>query len=173
VFEKEKDYQRHNRTPVSVSITLAAGQTLRGTLFVPKTKSLMEELNRGESFLEFESYDGTRMFIARTNIGSVKEFNIPKVDQLEKKVGMLDQFDAHEVLGIETDADRRAIRQAYLNLAKTYHPDRFARMELPREVFEYLSAVATRVNLAYSELRGIGGIAEEPEHTPEHTDVSI
>lgn len=163
MFNKENDYQRLNRAPVSVSITLAGGQTLRGTLFVPKTKSLMEELNRGEPFVEFESYDGTRMFIARTNIGSVKEFSIPRVDQLDKKVGMLDQFDAHEVLGVKTDADRATIRQAYLNLAKTYHPDRFARMDLPREVFEYLSAVATRVNLAYSELRGHA--TEEPEPT--------
>lgn len=163
MFEKEKDYQRHNRTPVSVSVTLANGQTLRGTLFVPKTKSLMEELNRGEPFLEFESYDGAKMFIARTNIGSVKEFNIPKVDQLEKKVGMLDQFDAHEVLGVKSDADKIAIRQAYLNLAKTYHPDRFARLDLPKEVFEYLSAVATRVNLAYSELRGTTG-GDDTDH---------
>ena len=167
MFNKENDYQRHNRAPVSVSITLAAGQTLRGTLFVPKTKSLMEELNRGEPFLEFESYDGTRMFIARTNIGSVKEFNIPRVDQLENKVGLLDQFDAHAVLGVAADADKVAIRQAYLNLAKTYHPDRFARMELPREVFEYLSAVATRVNLAYSELRGAGTLADETDITPD------
>lgn len=161
MFNKENDYQRLNRSPVSVSITLAGGQTLRGTLFVPKTKSLMEELNRGEPFVEFESYDGTRMFIARTNIASVKEFSIPRVDQLDKKVDMLDQFDAHQVLGVRSDADRTAIRQAYLNLAKTYHPDRFARMDLPKEVFEYLSAVATRVNLAYSELRGY--IADESE----------
>ena len=166
MFNKENDYQRHNRAPVSVSITLANGQTLRGTLFVPKTKSLMEELNRGEPFLEFESYDGTKMFIARTNIGAVKEFNIPKVDQLEKKVGMLDQFDAHSVLGVKTDADRAEIRHAYLNLAKTYHPDRFARLELPKEVFEYLSAVATRVNLAYSELRGSVSAGDEPDLTP-------
>ena len=34
-------------------------------------------------------------------------------------------------------------------------------MDLPKEVFEYLSAVATRVNLAYSELRSHA--AEEPE----------
>ncbi len=165
MFEKDKDYQRLNRTPVSVSITLSNGQTLRGTLFVPKTKSLMEELNRGEPFLEFESYDGAKMFIARTNIGAVKEFNIPKVDQLEKKVGMLDQFDAHDVLGVKSDADKLAVRRAYLNLAKTYHPDRFARLDLPKEVFEYLSAVATRVNLAYSELRGHGTAVDEPDTT--------
>lgn len=156
MFNKENDYQRLNRAPVSVSISLTNGETLRGTLFVLKTKSLMEELNRGEPFLEFESYDGTRMFIARTNIGAVKEFDIPKVDQLEKRIGLLHQFDAHAVLGIKPDADRTAVRQAYLTLAKTYHPDRFVRLDLPREVLEYLSAVATRVNLAYSELRGAG-----------------
>ena len=162
MFNKENDYQRLNRAPVSVSVTLAGGQTLRGTLFVPKTKSLMEELNRGEPFVEFESYDGTRMFIARTNIASVKEFSIPRVDQLDKKVDMLDQFDAHQVLGVATTADKAAIRHAYLNLAKTYHPDRFAQMDLPKEVFEYLSAVATRVNLAYSELRSHAAEEVEP-----------
>jgi DnaJ-domain-containing protein 1 len=158
---KDDDYKRHNRTPVSVSITLANGQTLRGTLFVLKTKSLMEELNRGEPFLEFESYDGSKMFIARTNIGAVKEFDIPRVDQLEKRVGLLDQFDAHGVLGVKADADKAAVRQAYLELAKTYHPDRFARLELPKEVVEYLSAVATRVNLAFAELRGSSNIGED------------
>jgi DnaJ-domain-containing protein 1 len=158
---KDDDYKRHNRTPVSVSITLANGQTLRGTLFVLKTKSLMEELNRGEPFLEFESYDGSKMFIARTNIGAVKEFDIPRVDQLEKRVGLLDQFDAHGVLGVKADADKAAVRQAYLELAKTYHPDRFARLELPKVVVEYLSAVATRVNLAFAELRGPNNIGED------------
>jgi DnaJ-domain-containing protein 1 len=159
VFGKDsdyQDYQRLNRAPVSVCIALTNGQTLRGTLLVMKTKSLMEELNRGEAFLEFESHDGTRMFIARTSIGAVTELNIPKVDQLEKKLGLIGKFDAHEVLGVRADADKAAVRQAYLQLAKLYHPDRFARLELPKEVFEYLSAVATRVNLAYSELRGSG-----------------
>lgn len=168
MFNKENDYQRLNRAPVSVSVTLAGGQTLRGTLFVPKTKSLMEELNRGEAFVEFESYDGTRMFIARTNIASVKEFSIPRVDQLEKKVDMFGQFDAHQVLGISTTADKATVRHAYLNLAKTYHPDRFAQMDLPKEVFEYLSAVATRVNLAYSELRSNG--AGDPEPSADDPD---
>ena len=41
------------------------------------------------------------------------------------------------------------MREAYLKLAKVYHPDRYAAAELPAEVREYLSAMARRVNAAY------------------------
>jgi curved DNA-binding protein CbpA len=41
------------------------------------------------------------------------------------------------------------VHRAYLDLAKTYHPDRFAAVELPTEVKNYLAAMARRVNAAH------------------------
>ncbi len=49
-------------------------------------------------------------------------------------------------------ASRDEVRQAYLRLAKAYHPDRYASVELPEEVRDYLSAMARRVNAAHAAL---------------------
>lgn len=147
------NYQRQNRASVPVLVTLNSGAVLRGTMFIPRTRSFAEELNRGEQFIEFEPADGSRMFLSRSAIGSVRETEIPRADSLAKKLGTLDHYDAHQVLGVTKDTPISEVRAAYLGLAKMYHPDRFARLDLPPEVLEYLGAVATRVNIAYAELR--------------------
>lgn len=152
-MKSDTDYARMNRVQIQVVLTLATGMQMRGNIWVSKTKTLHEELNRGETFLEFEPLDGTRMFIARSAIAAVKEYNVPRNDQLSRKQGLLDQFDPYEVLGLQKGASAAEIRSAYVALAKMYHPDRFIRTEMPTEVAEYLSSVATRINLAYSELR--------------------
>ena len=154
MFNKDNDsWQKANRAPVTVSIQLTNGTLLRGKLYVSRQKTLIEELNRGEMFLEFEPFEGPKTFLARTAIGYVKELSTPKVEPLDGRIKELDSFDPYEVLGVSRDADSSAIRHAYLTLAKTYHPDRFAQSTLPPEVAEYLSAVAKRINLAYAELR--------------------
>jgi DnaJ-domain-containing protein 1 len=144
-------YQRQNRVTIAVQVTLASGATMRGNIFVSKQRTMHEELNKGEAFIEFETNDGQKMFLARSVLAVVKEFSVPRADQLQRR--SMDQFDAYEVLGLKLDADAHTVRNAYVTLAKLYHPDRFARIELPPEVAEYLTAMATRINLAYSELR--------------------
>ena len=152
-MKSDTDYARLNRVSVQVTVTLSTGVQMRGNVFHSKQRTLHEELNKGETFIEFEPMEGQRMFLARSAIAAVKEYNIPRDDQMARRVAALDQFDPYEVLGLKKGADAAQVRNAYVALAKAYHPDRFVRSELPSEVAEYLSAVATRVNLAYSELR--------------------
>ena len=45
------------------------------------------------------------------------------------------------------------VRQAYLRLAKAYHADRYASVDLPGEVREYLQQMSRRVNAAYTLLK--------------------
>jgi DnaJ-domain-containing protein 1 len=153
MMKGEGDYARMNRTSVTVTITLSTGVQMRGTVFHSKTRTLQDELNKTETFIEFEPMEGQKMFLARSAIAAIKEFNVPRVDQMSRRKDVLEQFDPYEVLGLKRGADHAQIRSAYVTLAKIYHPDRFLRADLPPEVAEYLSAVATRVNLAYSELR--------------------
>ncbi|MEZ5775941.1 MAG: J domain-containing protein [Hyphomicrobiaceae bacterium] len=165
---KDTDYSKINRAPVSVSITLQTGVVLRGILMVSRTRTLADELNRGEPFIEFEPHEGDRMYIARSSISAVKEMDIPRTDGLAKKLSNLTQFDPYETLGVTKQSSTEEIRLAYLKLAKSYHPDRFAMLDLPHEVVEYLSAVATRVNLAYSELRLKHGNRAQEQPRAEH-----
>ena len=60
--------------------------------------------------------------------------------------------DPHQILAVAPGAPWLAVREAYLRLAKAYHPDRFSGMELPKEVLEYLDAKARRINVAYELL---------------------
>ena len=159
MMKGETDYQRLNRSAIPVTVTMSTGVNMRGTLYVSKTRTLQEELNRTEQFIEFEPLEGARMFLSRSVIAAVKEYNVPKADQLSRRSTQIEQFDAHEVLGLPKTADAAAIRNAYVAMAKTYHPDKFVRVDLPAEVAEYLSAVATRINLAYAELRMTGNAA--------------
>ena len=45
------------------------------------------------------------------------------------------------------------MRRAYLDLAKMYHPDRYATVDLPPEVDSYLSAMARRINAAHDAIQ--------------------
>ena len=153
MMKGDGDYAKMNRVTVQVTITMSTGVQMRGNVFHSKTKTLQDELNKGEMFIEFEPMEGQKMFLARNVIAAVKEFNVPRADQMSRRAATLDQFDPYEVLGLKKGANAAEVRNAYVSLAKVYHPDRFIRTELPPEVAEYLSAVATRINLAYSDLR--------------------
>jgi curved DNA-binding protein CbpA len=56
------------------------------------------------------------------------------------------------------------VRQAYLTLSKTYHPDLYSSVALPAEVKEYLAAMARRINAAYRAL-------EEPQQTAKRATI--
>ena len=49
-------------------------------------------------------------------------------------------------------ASREEIREPYVRLAKSYHPDRYATVALPPEVSNYLAAMARRIDAAHAAL---------------------
>lgn len=57
---------------------------------------------------------------------------------------------AHEVLGVPPGADQDAIRKAYLDLVKQYHPDRVA--SLAPEIKELAGRRMREINQAYEEI---------------------
>jgi hypothetical protein len=143
----------HSRTegPLRVEITLQDGRELNGTLVVPIGRSLSEVLNGASAFLEFEPTAGERVFIARSCVQSVKPIDLPPAPSLT--VGSTDAaFNPCAILGVDAGASREQVRDAYLSLAKAYHPDRYATAELPPEVQKYLAAKARRINAAHDAL---------------------
>jgi curved DNA-binding protein CbpA len=63
----------------------------------------------------------------------------------------LEQRSYHEILGVERSADTRAIKRAYFELSKEFHPDRYFR----REIGDYagrLERIFKNVALAYELL---------------------
>jgi hypothetical protein len=135
-----------------VEAVFADGTIVRGKLLVPTTKSIVDLLNGGGAFLEFEPYGGERSYIAKAQIASIKMLGVPKLPNLNARLKDYHGFDPFAVLGVQQGAKREDIRQAYFALAKSYHPDRYATAELPSEVIEYLFAMARRVNAAHAAL---------------------
>jgi DnaJ domain len=143
---------REAEGPVSVEIVLEDGQELWGKLVIPPGRTLPDVLNGGTSFIEFEAAEGERMFIAKSALHTVKPMHLPAAPDLWAGPTEGAGFNPFAILGIKPGATREETREAYLRLAKSYHPDRYAASELPREVQEYLSVMARRVNAAYDTI---------------------
>jgi DnaJ domain len=135
--------------PLCVEITLDDGRRLTGKLLVPPGRSLTEALNGAATFMEFESFSGERTFIAKLALRVVKPMQETPAPILGAGLHGGNGFNPFSILGVSAEAGRDEVRQAYLRLAKTYHPDRYAAADLPAEVREYLAAMARRINAAW------------------------
>jgi hypothetical protein len=138
--------------PVTVQIVLEGGEELQGKLLVPPGRVLSDVLNSTAPFIEFEPTEGDRMFIAKSALQSVQPSNVPAKPDLWAGSAEPGSFDPLAVLGLKAGATREEARDAYVRMAKIYHPDRYAAVELPREVRDYLAAMVRRVNAAHQAL---------------------
>lgn len=138
--------------PVSVEIILEDGQELYGQLVMPPGRNLVEVLNSASQFLEFEPTNGNRIFIAKSALRTIMPMNVPEAPDLWAGPTQGGSFDPFSVLGISHGASRAEMREAYVALAKIYHPDRYAASDLPQEVRNYLAVMARRINAAYEAL---------------------
>jgi DnaJ domain len=152
MFERAKTENVPDLTAMPVEAAFADGTVVRGKLLVPTTKTMSEVLNGPGAFFEFEPYGGERTYVAKAQLASIKLLGVPKLPNLKARLRDLDGFDPFSVLGVTAGATREEIRGAYIALAKSYHPDRYATAELPSEVIEYLFAMARRINAAHAAL---------------------
>jgi hypothetical protein len=147
------DRGRNERAgPVGVEIGLRNGHEIKGKIAVPPGLTLVELLNGSANFVEFETFTGERTFIAKSALLTLKPLDQTPAPTLGIGKGLTGSFDPHVVLGVGPDASKEKIRQAYISLAKIYHPDRYATVDLPAEVSDYLSAMVRRINVAYDAL---------------------
>ena len=137
---------------VPVIVTLVDGETLKGAVSVPKSKSLGGVLNGPELFILFKVNGGELIYLAQKTIAAVQSNKIPEARQLEESGLQNKNITPWEILEIDKSADKKTARAAYHALIKKYHPDQFLNTQLPAEVGEYLEAVILRLNTAYNDL---------------------
>ncbi len=137
---------------IPAEVTFDDGEISRGKFFISSTRTFADVLNSTNPFLEFEAYGEDRRYIAKTSLRNVKLVNVPNASNLHNRVRDGDGFDPHRVLGVAPKTEWPEVRAAYLALSKVYHPDRYASMDLPEEVRDYLSVMSRRINLAYAAL---------------------
>jgi hypothetical protein len=150
-------WRRQNSDVVNLEIVLADGTILKGDFLQPRDKSLREVFNMPDPFVDLDCALNGPTIIAKTQIRSLR-LNVPlRADQIEKREKQLEKSDAWGALGLPRNADREAVRKAYISLAHLYHPDRYSGVDLPKEVAEYMNAMARRINGAYAELNALLG----------------
>jgi DnaJ-domain-containing protein 1 len=154
MFERQRSSAIGSDARMSVALTMNDGEVLRGNLRLPLSGKLFDAMNNADLFFDFETPEGERLFLAKHSIRKVQAFELPRTDQLAKRNADKGIFDPYAVLGVPQGADAQTLKHAYLNLARTYHPDRFAGIELPREMRDYANAMLTRINVAYQQLQG-------------------
>jgi DnaJ-domain-containing protein 1 len=153
MFERQRSSATHPEARMSVTITMNDGETVRGSVRLPLSGKLFDAMNNADLFFDFENLDGDRLFVAKHSVRKVETFELPRSDQLARSIKDPAIFDPYAILGLPKGATPQAVREAYLHLARTYHPDRFAGIDLPREMRDYANAMLTRINVAYQQLQ--------------------
>jgi DnaJ domain len=151
----------------AVEITLDDGQKLQGK-FLPPGRALAEILNSSTPFVEFLPTGADRMYVAKKAVQCVKPMTAaPSAPKLATGNGDAAGSNPSAILHVAADANREEVHEAYVHLAKIYHPDRYAAVDLPPEVKEYLEAMARRINAAHDALEASHKHAakEEPVFT--------
>lgn len=152
MFERNKVDSGLQQTSIAAEITLMSGEHLKGRFVINAQRSITDILNGGTQFIEFETYTGQSSLLAKSTLSSIKVLNVPGAAGLRNRVREGEDFDPYQILGVTAAAPFEAIRQAYVALSKIYHPDRFAGVELPKEVRDYLAGMSRRINAAYGAL---------------------
>lgn len=156
MFDRNRvDSGAQQSVSVPVEIEIEADVVLKGRLIYSAARSFADVLNGGGQFLEFEPYGEPKRYLSKTVIRALKVVAVPVAGQLDARKRDGDGFDPHVVLGVTTSTPWDEVRHAYLTLSKAYHPDKFQAVDLPAEVRDYLSAMASRVNIAYAALERV------------------
>jgi hypothetical protein len=151
---------------VLVALTRGDGREIKGRVRVPQGRSLVDMLNAAGGFIEFESLAGEGSLIAKGALRDVRPIDLPSAPRLSAGSDVIDPF---AILGVAVDASDDELRHTYVDLAKAYHPDRYETVDLPREVRDYLSAMARRINVAYemaTSARAARALRQEPCSRP-------
>ena len=150
-------WRRQNSEPVSVDVQLHDGTAMKGNVLIPRDKQLRDILAGSDPFIEFDCFRLGATMLSKSAIRLIRLSSLPAADQLQRRQSTIDAADPFSILRVPRNADKETVRKAYLELARTYHPDRFANHDLPPEMSEYVNAMARRVNTAFSEVQALFG----------------
>lgn len=152
MFARNESAAPRDCAAVAAKIELNDGRSIKGRFLIPHHKKLIDVLNGPAQFVDFEPFDGDLEVISKSAISSLRVLAMPGERHPAGLFKVADTFNPYEILGLERGASRSDVRAAYHRQSKVYHPDRYSHADLPPEVFDYLSAMARRINAAYEAL---------------------
>ncbi|MFV0369847.1 MAG: DnaJ family molecular chaperone [Hyphomicrobiaceae bacterium] len=154
MFERTRidNMSQSQSVAIPAELTLDDMSVLKGDLMMPATRPVHEVLNGPGVFVEFRPYGKEPQLLAKSAIRGICFIKAQTTGQLSRTINEKENFDPFRTLGLSRSASHADVHKAYVTLAKTYHPDRFANADLPNEVRDYLAAKARQINLAFQAL---------------------
>lgn len=143
------------RQRVAVTLTLHSGEILNGHVFLGRAQKLRDLMNNHDQFIDFEKRDDTLTLIAKSVIAMIAPIDLPRTDQMTRRLQSGTAFDPHQILTVDRGANPGEVRAAYLAKVRLYHPDKLAAKDVPKEVVDYMNAMFIRIQKAYDELESV------------------
>ncbi len=136
---------------IEVTITMVDGKTMTGRLSMGTSSTIQGVLAYNAPFLEIVTKDGQKRFVSKQAIAILEPVEKLKTPVLDPRTGQ--NCDPYQVLKVAKGSDFQVVRHTYLELAKQYHPDTYAKVELPREVAQYIGDMFRQINAAFVEIK--------------------
>ncbi len=112
-------------------ITLVDGKSQIVSVKLPMSGKLTDAFNNSEAFIDIITGDGTQQVINKATVARAEAADPPRAGlNQQRRSSDKSGFNPYAVLGVEKSAGADELRQAFLALVKTYHPDRFASLDL-------------------------------------------
>lgn len=145
-------FSQDQQRTVEVIVRATDGIELEGKLVCGLSGLIEAVLNNDSQFIEIINEDGETTFLSKSHI--IKLLPKKSKTQTLPKLKVNDNIGGNwaEILGVGFDASSQEVKQAYHDLAKSYHPDLFS-IDMPLEVKEYASKMLSRINVAYEQYK--------------------
>jgi hypothetical protein len=145
-------WRKQNSEPLTVDMVLSDGSELRAIVLVPRGKALDSVFNVDTPFIEVECLENGPTVFAVNSVRQVRPSQLPRVDQLERKLRALEKLGNYQVLRITKAATRLEVAEAY-HAAKAPYELAPETLELmPAEVSAFLLAMNRRIDQAALEI---------------------
>jgi hypothetical protein len=154
-------WRRENSNANLVLVVLSDGTEIRGTILVPRDRTLRELITQPEPFFDVECQVNGQVLVSKTMVRMLRAIEMPRNDQLDQSLRALEKLDPWGVLKVEKDADAATITTAAREQLKRYPIPLGGASVLPKEVFDYINAMRRRIEIARDELLAALKAAEE------------
>lgn len=119
------------------------------------TLSLIDNENLNQAQMDIIS-DFISVFNLNANTCDKVYDRVFKEKKKRIKENTIDDIDeCYKILGLEKNCSKSDLKKQYAYLTKSYHPDKYNKEEMPKEVRKELEDTYKKINLAYDKLRDI------------------